>query len=96
VVFAKKEQTRSTIHILISIIAARAPPASIVRFGDDIPFQILACGEEMVPAAVRSADGGAYGRVRPHQHYRARDRASAARFIEEVLEDFYHLRSHPN
>jgi hypothetical protein len=75
----------------------RAPPvASIVRLSDDVSFQIIARGDEMMPAAVPSADGGAYGRVRPHQHDCARDSFSVARFIEKVLEDFDHPRFDPN
>src|SRR5208282_5740082 len=75
----------------------RAPPmASIVRLGDDVSFQIIACGDEMMPAAMRSAYGGAHRRVSPHQHDCARDGFSAARFIKKVLEDFDHPRFDPN
>ena len=62
--------------------------ASIVRLGDDVLFQIIACGDEMMPAAVRSAYGGAESRVWPHQHDCARDGFSAARFNEKLFQDF--------
>src|SRR5271165_1063101 len=70
-----------------------APPmASIVRLGDDVSFQIIACGDEMMPAAMRSAYSGANSLVRPHQHDCARDGFAAARFAEKVLEEFDHPR----
>jgi hypothetical protein len=62
--------------------------ASIVRLGDDVLFEIVACGDEMMPAAVRSAYGGANRRVRPHQHDCARDDFPAARFNEKFFQDF--------
>jgi hypothetical protein len=70
--------------------------ASIVRLGDDVLFQIIACGDEMMPAAMWSAYRGANRRVRPHQHDCARDRFSSARFIEKLFEDFNHPSFGPN
>src|SRR6516165_2585018 len=70
--------------------------ASVVRLGDDVLFEIIACGDEMMPAAVRSAYGGAYRGVRPHQHDCARDYFSTTRFDEKVLEGLDHLRFDPN
>ena len=66
--------------------------ASIVRLGDDVLFQIIACGDEMMPPAMRSAYGGANRCVLPHQHDCARDGFSSARSIEKVLQDFDHPR----
>ena len=68
----------------------RRPPlsaASIVCLGDDVFLQVIACRDKMMPSAIRSAYGGAYRRVRPHQHDCARDGFSAARFIENVFQD---------
>jgi hypothetical protein len=70
--------------------------ASIVRLGDDVLFQTIACGDKMISAAMRSAYDGAYRSIRPHKYDCARDGFSAARFIEKVLEDFDHPRFDPN
>ena len=70
--------------------------ASIVRLGDDVLFQIIACGDEMMPAAMRSAYGGANRRVRPHPHDCSRDDFSCDCFIEKVRQDFDHPRVDPN
>ncbi len=72
------------------------PVALIVRFGNDVLFQIIACGDEMMPPAMRSAYGGANRCVLPHQHDCARDGFSSARSIEKVLQDFDHPRFDSN
>src|SRR5271166_6445820 len=74
----------------------KLPMASIVRLGDDVLFQIIACGDEMMPAAMRSAYGGANRPVRPHQHDCARNSFSPTRLVEKVLEHLDHPRFDPN